>query len=817
MLLKLYDALLYIGSLNNIILAIVLAVIAMKQQFVKKRNYQRSCLLSSLAFTVFGIGYFLHAIYHPRLISPMLATALSISYFHIGGTLFAFSHISLMNPKFITTRMVFTNIAIGILAMVGYWYPFVDTLVPSPHWQWAYLVFFVHLGIFAAMFYHSFRRKRREDPEAAYATLRPFANAFPRSSHLIITFGIGCVILFALYPKSIMLYTILMVVAYYAFYYIFRATENYGKAITDTQQEPKRRHPLISYNAVYHTIVLAVMTTIVVMINDIEDSHISRNTAENTQLNLTSNPIWDHPVIESDALEDLDTLILQSADSLWMQKVLLTEADTISPASCLAILKDLESMPDSPYKSYMKLLCLNNTFVSLPEKDVTLESCREYLRLGYDLAQGPHPVPQLMFYLYWNNIIISLSNLKAIDEVRKEASKLMLICRKNEQPLGLMQAYIALAYLLMDTYDNIGACDQFDKADIIAHNIFPRMLGEDWESISPDKSQSVSEYLRLKSLNARCRMEGEDTLWLKEHHDDLLKTLRTSNEISVLSNYYYTLCVYNDKWGDKKLYEKLLAEFKDLMVQHDLLKQTETSASNTVIRGLYYTVLVRHALRTRHADDAIAIVEEHPEVFTDTTTTYLPDALLQKGRYEEAALRYKTTIDYFYKLLNGHNRIILKNLSSGVEEENQQMMALQSKVDNQRTHIMYNTLLLFIFTIMTAGLTYFLIRQRRLNRELNEAAEAAERANNAKDIFLKNMSHEFHTPMNAVYGFAQILANRDLPLDEESTREMADGIVEGSQHLIKILDNIVYVTDELSKLDKLEDVESILKKKEKEI
>ncbi|MGB7452267.1 MAG: 7TM diverse intracellular signaling domain-containing protein, partial [Lysobacterales bacterium] len=44
-------------------------------------------------------------------------------------------------------------------------------------------------------------------------------------------------------------------------------------------------------------------------------------------------------------------------------------------------------------------------------------------------------------------------------------------------------------------------------------------------------------------------------------------------------------------------------------------------------------------------------------------------------------------------------------------------------------------------------------------REMSEAKDAAEAANNTKTEFLANMSHEIRTPLNSVIGFSQILLN----------------------------------------------------------
>ena len=50
-------------------------------------------------------------------------------------------------------------------------------------------------------------------------------------------------------------------------------------------------------------------------------------------------------------------------------------------------------------------------------------------------------------------------------------------------------------------------------------------------------------------------------------------------------------------------------------------------------------------------------------------------------------------------------------------------------------------------------------KERELyNEQLKEALQAAQIANNSKTVFLSNMSHDIRTPMNAILGFATLLA-----------------------------------------------------------
>lgn len=78
------------------------------------------------------------------------------------------------------------------------------------------------------------------------------------------------------------------------------------------------------------------------------------------------------------------------------------------------------------------------------------------------------------------------------------------------------------------------------------------------------------------------------------------------------------------------------------------------------------------------------------------------------------------------------------------------------------------------------------------NKQLTEALQAAQIANNSKTIFLSNMSHDIRTPMNAVLGFTTLLA-RDAE-NPAKVREYTKKITASGQHLLGLINDILDIS-----------------------
>ncbi len=84
---------------------------------------------------------------------------------------------------------------------------------------------------------------------------------------------------------------------------------------------------------------------------------------------------------------------------------------------------------------------------------------------------------------------------------------------------------------------------------------------------------------------------------------------------------------------------------------------------------------------------------------------------------------------------------------------------------------------------------------KKIQTELEQAVQVAERANTSKTHFLANMSHEIRTPIGAILGFTDLMKNPANTV-EESNSYMA--IVErNSQQLLRLIDDIL----DLSKVE----------------
>ena len=107
-----------------------------------------------------------------------------------------------------------------------------------------------------------------------------------------------------------------------------------------------------------------------------------------------------------------------------------------------------------------------------------------------------------------------------------------------------------------------------------------------------------------------------------------------------------------------------------------------------------------------------------------------------------------------------------------------------------------------------AGIASDITEQKNLLTDLLIAKEKAEESDNLKSAFLANMSHEIRTPMNGIFGFAELLKDRDL--SEEEKINYLKIIDSNGKQLLNLINDIIDVA-------KIEAGQLTVKKKKTEI
>lgn len=285
-----------------------------------------------------------------------------------------------------------------------------------------------------------------------------------------------------------------------------------------------------------------------------------------------------------------------------------------------------------------------------------------------------------------------------------------------------------------------------------------------------------------------------------------------------LKSMNYASSTVHKAWAEQQYLSTLFDAHRD----DEFLKAYETSA---IKRGEYDDVMpdylkdeidIRRSICRGDFNHALRLAEDVE--FDQLRLNDLFGIYERQGDYKKA-LEAKVSLDVIEdSLMTAISSEDLSEMEAQLGNSRLKLQAERLKMKNLRTR--YISVILIFALAVIAGLLFFLRHRsytkslQKKNEELDKALEAAEKASDIKSIFIKNMTHEFHTPLNHISGFAQVLASEDMPLDEESIREMSAAIVESSKHLTDILDNIVDVADHLSSMTELENAESAFRMKQ---
>ena len=102
------------------------------------------------------------------------------------------------------------------------------------------------------------------------------------------------------------------------------------------------------------------------------------------------------------------------------------------------------------------------------------------------------------------------------------------------------------------------------------------------------------------------------------------------------------------------------------------------------------------------------------------------------------------------------------------------------------------------FIALALYIFIYIMGRRRLmrkiwkrNRELRDALERADEANQMKSAFIRSMSHEIRTPLNAINGFSQLLCSTDIEIEEAEKEDMRQRISNSVDAITEIINELL--------------------------
>ncbi len=172
------------------------------------------------------------------------------------------------------------------------------------------------------------------------------------------------------------------------------------------------------------------------------------------------------------------------------------------------------------------------------------------------------------------------------------------------------------------------------------------------------------------------------------------------------------------------------------------------------------------------------------------------DLLHEKDKEYVLSEYYSTIADYTgKKIYNVEYRLLTK-------DRGYRWFHATGKLSRRENGIPVSYIGMFVDITKNKEDEYKIQEQRRM---LEDALRQAQRSDQAKTLFLSNMSHDIRTPMNAIIGFTGLAENRID--DKEVVKDYLSKIMSSSKHLLSLINNVLDMSHIESGKVKLEEKE----------
>ena len=166
------------------------------------------------------------------------------------------------------------------------------------------------------------------------------------------------------------------------------------------------------------------------------------------------------------------------------------------------------------------------------------------------------------------------------------------------------------------------------------------------------------------------------------------------------------------------------------------------------------------------------------------------EAMLEAGRYEEAANIYKTAAligdSLNQDMLQRHEEVYQANYKI------QKALLDKELLTKQYRWIYVGASAIILILMLLAIIRAFRIHRqlRRSEEETRQALETIEATDKMKEYFLKNITYEIRIPLNSVVGFSELLST-EKNLSDEEIQEYSVTIKHNSEKFLALINNIL--------------------------
>lgn len=414
-----------------------------------------------------------------------------------------------------------------------------------------------------------------------------------------------------------------------------------------------------------------------------------------------------------------------------------------------------------------------------------IDSMKKYTPIIKDLSLRLHNEAE--YYRNWSLLCANIIYANASEDDMKELDKMYndALDRKSE---------VGLAFSLNEIANFYGANKNYAKAlpyITQAMQLFEKL--KFWDEYTP---LCANYMVILMSMDKK--QEAQNVFY---HLDSLADVSLNTSTINMDTARILMI---------KDMASVVFTEPQDTIVLRKYLTEMENlyRKSPHVSRIYLYSTKKEYATLKGDFDILLAYLDSCAEYYQNShNMTNLKrmynnkaSALHQSHRYDEAYLMLRKYVSLSDSLYKNDTQKQLNELSTRYNLNKLELEARGLSLKARNIQFFYAcTLIVVLVVALIIGIKFYrhkLKNNRLLKKqaqELQQANEKAQQAQLMKTAFIQNMNHEVRTPLNAIVGFSECLA--EIPLSKAETKEISATIKKNSDKLLKIISDMISIAN----------------------